>query len=134
MASDMVTMLGNCGCASHIVWMPPGRKASCVQNVYRRQRRMLLICRNDLFSYRSCLTIISICISLCKNTSICITAYDPYNSPIMEVVLTFLKRKSPFTCFKGFIYFREGKGGRKRGRETSVCGCLSQAPNRGPGP
>ena len=28
-----------------------------------------------------------------------------------------------------FIYFlREGKGGRKRGRDTSVCGCLSHAP------
>ena len=32
-----------------------------------------------------------------------------------------------------FIYFqREGKGGRKRGRETSI-GCLSHAPNLGPG-
>ena len=30
---------------------------------------------------------------------------------------------------KDFIYlfFREGKGGRKRGRETSMCGCLSCA-------
>ena len=27
-----------------------------------------------------------------------------------------------------FIYFREGKGGRKKGRETSMCGCLSCAP------
>ena len=28
--------------------------------------------------------------------------------------------------FKDFIYFilREGKGGRKRGRETPMCGCL----------
>ena len=34
-----------------------------------------------------------------------------------------------------FIYFsREGKGGRKKGRETSVCGCLSHAPYWGPGP
>ena len=24
--------------------------------------------------------------------------------------------------------FREGKGGRKRGRETSVCDCLSNTP------
>ena len=30
--------------------------------------------------------------------------------------------------------FREGKRGRKRGRETSVCGCLSHAAYRGPGP
>ena len=33
-----------------------------------------------------------------------------------------------------FIYFREGKGGRKKGRETSMCGWLSCAPNWGPGP
>ena len=33
-----------------------------------------------------------------------------------------------------FIYFyREGKGRRKRGRETSMCGCLSHAPYWGPG-
>ena len=25
------------------------------------------------------------------------------------------------------------KGGRKRGRETSMCGCISCVPNRGPG-
>ena len=32
------------------------------------------------------------------------------------------------------IYFqREGEGGRKRGRETSMCGCLSHTPNWGPG-
>ena len=38
-----------------------------------------------------------------------------------------------------FIYFfSEGKGGRKRGRETSMCkrniGRLSHSPNWGPGP
>ena len=32
-----------------------------------------------------------------------------------------------------FIYFREGKGGRKRGRETSMCGCLLCAPYWGLG-
>ena len=33
------------------------------------------------------------------------------------------------------IDFREGgKGGRKSGRETSMCGCLSRAPYWGPGP
>ena len=34
---------------------------------------------------------------------------------------------------KDFIYlfFREGKGGRKKGRETSMCGCLSRVPNPG---
>ena len=34
-----------------------------------------------------------------------------------------------------FIYFkRGGKGRRKRGRETLMCGCLSHALNWGPGP
>ena len=34
-----------------------------------------------------------------------------------------------------FIYFeREGKGGRKRGRETSMCGCLSRTPLLGTWP
>ena len=33
-----------------------------------------------------------------------------------------------------FIYFwREGKGRRKRGRETSMCGCLLHTSNWGPG-
>ena len=34
--------------------------------------------------------------------------------------------------FLKFI-FRGGKGRRKRGRETSMCGCLSHAPYWGPG-
>ena len=38
----------------------------------------------------------------------------------------FLKRFSLFI-------FREWKGERKRGRETSMCGCLSCTPYRGPG-
>ena len=33
-----------------------------------------------------------------------------------------------------FIYFqREGKGGKKKGRETSMCGFLSNAPQYNPG-
>ena len=32
-----------------------------------------------------------------------------------------------------YLFFREGKGGRKRGRETSMCGCLLWAPYWGPG-
>ena len=37
--------------------------------------------------------------------------------------------------FKDFIYLflERGKGGRKRGRETSMCGCLSDDPHWGPG-
>ena len=33
-----------------------------------------------------------------------------------------------------FLFFREGKGGRKRGRETSVCCCLSWTPHQEAGP
>ena len=32
-----------------------------------------------------------------------------------------------------FIYILERKGGRQRGRETSMCGCLSRAAHRGLG-
>ena len=46
---------------------------------------------------------------------------------IMQVMLLF---------FKDFIYsfLEEGKGKRKRGRETSMCGHLSRAPNWVHGP
>ena len=42
----------------------------------------------------------------------------------------------PLIFFKYFIYLflDRGKGGRKRGRETSMCGCLSHHPSWGPGP
>ena len=33
-----------------------------------------------------------------------------------------------------FFYFREGNGGRKRGRETSMCGCFLCTPYWGPAP
>ena len=38
--------------------------------------------------------------------------------------------------FKDFIYLflERGKGGRNRGRETSMCGCFSHTLNWGPGP
>ena len=39
-----------------------------------------------------------------------------------------------FVRFYLFIFQRKGKGERKRGRETSMCGCLSHAPFQGPGP
>ena len=40
-----------------------------------------------------------------------------------------------FIFLKDFIYsFLEGKGGRKRGKETSMCGCLLCTPYWGPGP
>ena len=42
----------------------------------------------------------------------------------------------PLAIFKKYfiyLYFREGKAGRKRGRETSMCDCLLHAPCWGPG-
>ena len=38
-----------------------------------------------------------------------------------------------FNFLKDFIYLFPERGGRKKGRETSVCGCLSRAPNWGAG-
>ena len=44
------------------------------------------------------------------------------------------KTMSFLSFLKDFInLFLERKGGRKRGRETSMCGCLSGTPYRGPG-
>ena len=41
-----------------------------------------------------------------------------------------MKKPTLVFFFKDFIYlfFREGKGGRKRERETSPCGCFPRAP------
>ena len=39
-----------------------------------------------------------------------------------------------FILFFKDLFLEKGKGGRKRGRETSVCGCLSRVPYGGPGP
>ena len=33
-----------------------------------------------------------------------------------------------------YLFLESGKGGRKRGREISMCGCPSHAPNWEPGP
>ena len=39
-----------------------------------------------------------------------------------------------FLCLRIlFIYVREREGGRKTGRETSMCSCLLRAPCWGPG-
>ena len=37
-------------------------------------------------------------------------------------------------CMFKRAFLSEGKGGRKRGRETSMCGCLLCAPYWAPGP
>ena len=50
------------------------------------------------------------------------------------IIITFLFLKKIITIFflkkrfYLFIFRERGKGGRKRGRETSMCGCLSCAP------
>ena len=43
-----------------------------------------------------------------------------------------LKSNQLMIFLKISFIFREGKGERKRGRETSMCGCLSHAPYWGP--
>ena len=53
---------------------------------------------------------------------------------IEEVSLYLWISGSSSLFFEDFIYFStEGKGGRKRGREISTCGCLLHAPHWGPG-
>ena len=49
-----------------------------------------------------------------------------------KIYMCFLKELFIYVCMYVFI-FREGKGWKKRGRETSMCGCLSRAPYWGPG-
>ena len=41
-----------------------------------------------------------------------------------------------FYLFEDFylFIFRERKGGRKKGREASICGCVLHVPPWGPGP
>ena len=81
---------------------------------------------------------------------------QPYNERRCHLV-TLIAKEEPMSGFKGpkviltlllwantsgdfiilkilFIYFREGKRERKRGRETSMCGCLLRSPYRGPVP
>ena len=50
--------------------------------------------------------------------------------------LDFTVLESMRLLFQRFYLFieKEEKGGRKRGRETSVCGCLSCTYHWGPGP
>ena len=44
------------------------------------------------------------------------------------------KRAQSFLFKRFYLFiFREGKGRRKRGRETSLCGCRQSAPHWGPG-
>ena len=50
-----------------------------------------------------------------------------YVSLIAREAQHFLKR-----CFY-LLFFREGKGGRRRGREISMCGCLLSIPRQEPG-
>ena len=63
-------------------------------------------------------------------------SYTIINSPLsilyLPLTLLFLKN---FSFLKYFIYLflERGEGRRKRGRETSMCGCLSWAPYWEPG-
>ena len=81
---------------------------------------------------------------------------NPFNSPhLVSTLLSLLNLNSnlgdalqlqprnyldyrslfPIFFFRFYVFiFREGKRGRKRRRETSMCGCLSHTPYWGPGP
>ena len=52
----------------------------------------------------------------------------PDTQYVLGTVLFYLITKYLLT------YLSEGKGGRKKGRETSMCGCLQSGPYWGPGP
>ena len=70
-----------------------------------------------------------LCLSSCNTPSLRVLM-TPMASATICMLLTLL-----FKRFYLFIFQREGKGGRKRERETSMCGCLSHAPPHwGPGP
>ena len=62
----------------------------------------------------------------------------PQINPMVPILLKMLSFPTVLTCYlkkKRFCLFtfREGKGGSKWGRETSLCGCLLHAPYWGPG-
>ena len=72
------------------------------------------------------------------------TSNHPGDSPLLQPrfgilrLLAFPKLKSPFFFLSDFIIYlflerEEGREG-ERGRETSMCGCLSCTPYWGPGP
>ena len=55
--------------------------------------------------------------------------------PHLRIILGLLFFFPKLIFFEDFIYLLlEWKGERKRGKETSMCGCLSRAPYWGPGP
>ena len=60
--------------------------------------------------------------------SLCPPWRSVYSIPLPIFLIVFLSDLS-FAIYLLFIYFfREGKGGRKRRRETSMCGCLLRPP------
>ena len=70
--------------------------------------------------------ILSVCLSLC--TAVCLAlehCLAQSRNPINTCVFFFK------TLF--ILFFREGKGERKRGKETSMCGCSLHTPYWGPG-
>ena len=65
----------------------------------------------------------------------CFLNWNTLNTLTWRFVWKIFKKKSLSSFFKILFYFwTEGKGGGKRGRETSVCGCLLLAPHWGPRP
>ena len=51
-----------------------------------------------------------------------------------RLLVCMLQKHLYFIFFKDLFIYLDRKQGRKRGRETSMCGCLSHASYWGPGP
>ena len=62
------------------------------------------------------------------------------NCPFILIYIYFMNGKVEYLClsifkrFYLFIFRERGREGKKRGRETSTCGCLLWTPNWGSGP
>ena len=60
----------------------------------------------------------------------------------VEIATGSTQTPSPATCrpfwvlflLRFYLFLERGREGKKRGRETSMCGCLSYTPYWGPGP
>ena len=91
-----------------------------VQTYYLTYKFFLFICTDD-FLYSAFYTWI----------------FQILKGNVWKIILLFIINL-PISCNfplkKIFIHFwRDGKVGRKRGKETSVCDCLSHTPNWAPG-
>ena len=111
-----------------------GRSKACLSVVGRIKiwcNNLVLIWTFHLKCHMVCSSVILLCYRVTclwfynkRGHYLCCTLYKELALAIFNIY--------SFTYLFLFIYL-ERKGRRKRGRETSMCGCLSQAPYCGPG-